>query len=110
MAPDVDPLAVILRSVRVVGADFCWPANEILEVLQAFEQLDRVVLGAELWSFEDRTGPTVVGWTQYDVSDGRWSERVADASRKAADDLLGHAGDRSVWVNLTWEAPADGNG
>jgi hypothetical protein len=99
-----DPLAVLLRSVRVVGEEYCWPATDILDVLRAFENLDRVVLGAELWHFDDDEAPAVSGWTQYEVESTEWDDRVVEAGRKAADELLGYAGDQTAWVNLTWEA------
>lgn len=99
-----DPLRVLLKASRPVGDEFCWPASEVLQVLGAFERLDRVVLGAELWRFDDDCHePNVVGWTEFDVPDGTWEERVAGSSRLAADELLGHAGDIGAWVNLTWE-------
>jgi hypothetical protein len=104
MVEPIDPLAVLLRSVRVVGGEYCWPATEILNVLHAFENLDRVVLGAELWRFDDGEAPAVSGWTQYEVKSRDWDDRVVEASRKAADELLGFAGDQTAWVNLTWEA------
>lgn len=103
MRTTADPLAVLLRSVRVVGEDFCWPATEIHEVLRAFEELDRVVLGAELWRLDDGPAPAVLGWTQYELSSDHWSDRVAEASRKAADELIGSSSDQTAWVNLSWE-------
>lgn len=101
---DQDPLRIVLRSARPVGDEFCWPAPEVLQVLGAFERLGRVVLGAELWRFDDEAAdPTVVGWTEFEVPEGTWEQRVAASNRLAADELLGHAGDLGVWVNFTWE-------
>ena len=99
-----DPLGIVLRSARPVGDEFCWPASEVLNVLAAFERLGRVVLGAELWRFDDDGDePIVVGWTEFEVPEGTWEQRVVESSRLAADELLGHAGDLDAWVNLTWE-------
>lgn len=104
MDRDHDPLQVVLRSARPVGDEFCWPAREVMEVLESFERLGRVILGAELWRFDDNgPEPTVVGWTEFEVPEGTWAQRVAASSRLAADELLGHAGDLDAWVNLTWE-------
>lgn len=99
-----DSLRLLLRSARPVGDEFCWPATEVVQVLTAFERLGRVILGAELWRFVNDGGePTVVGWTEFEVAEGTWEQRVAESSRLAADELLGHAGDLDAWVNLTWE-------
>lgn len=103
MSGRADPLTMIVQSVRVIGEDYCWPATEILDVLKAFEELDRVVLSAELWRFDEGLEPTGIGWTDYEVRDGPWRERVAHGSRRAADELLEHTGDSTAWVSLTWE-------
>lgn len=103
-----DPLRIVLRSARQVGGEFCWPASEALRIVQAFERLDRVILGAELWQFHDGAPePTVLGWTEYEVPKGTWAERVAASSRLAAEELLGHSGNLDAWVNLTWEDRGD---
>ena len=80
----------------------------MLEILEAFERLGLVILGAELWRFnDDSSGPTVVGWTQFEVSQGSWNDRVIESSRLAADDLRGHAGSLDVWVQLSWDTADD---
>lgn len=103
-----DPLRVLLHSVRVVGDEYCWPATDVMQVLEAFALLNRVVQGAELWRFDDASSPTVVGWTEYEVPEGTWRESVERSSRLASDELLGHAGDLEAWVNVTWKS-LDGN-
>lgn len=106
-----DLLRIVLRSARPVGDEICWPAGEVLEVLDAFAKLERVILGAELWRFDDNgSAPTVVGWTEFEVPEGTWAQRVAASSRLTADELLGHAGDLDAWVNLTWEEREDPEG
>jgi hypothetical protein len=103
-----DPLHVLLRSARSIGEEFCWPAADILTVIWALESLDRLVLGAELWTFAEVAAPTVLGWTTYEVTAGSWQERVAESSRLAAEDLRKHSEDPDAWVNLTWAGRDDG--
>lgn len=99
-----DPLPLVLRSVRRVGDEFCWPATDVLQILEAFERLERVILGAELWRFDGgNPEPTVVGWTEFVVPEGTWQERVAESSRLAAEELHARVSDPDAWVNLTWE-------
>lgn len=107
MAGPRDPVRVLLRSVLVVGEECCWPATEIVDVVHAFEKLERVILGAELWRFEDAPEPIVLGWTEYEVPEGSWPVRVAVSNRLALDELTGHAGDLTAWVNLTWDSQED---
>ena len=110
MAAPPDPLELLLATCRRIGNEFCWPARLAVEVVGAFESLGLVVLGAELWRFDDDSEqPTVVGWTSYTVPDGDWGHRVAAGSRHAADELIGYVSDQTSWVNLIWEAPVDGS-
>lgn len=102
-----DPLQLLLTSARRVGDEFCWPAHRILEVIDAFELLGLVVLGAELWQFDRDDQPTVVGWTEYQVPEGARAHRAAAARRLAHEDLLGHAGNMRYWINLTWASPCE---
>lgn len=103
-----DPLSIVIRSARLVRGEFCWPLSEALQVVDAFERLDRVILGVELWQLEDGLPePTVLGWTEYEVPAGTWAERVAASSRLASEELLGHSGNLDVWFNLTWEDRGD---
>jgi hypothetical protein len=105
-----NPLPQILRSARRIGEEFCWPATEALSVIEAFQRLGLVVLGAELWRFEgDDAAPTVVGWTDYEVPPGPPAVRVAEATRLVTDILIAHSGDLDLWVNLTWEETNSGN-
>lgn len=94
----------LLRSARRVGEEFCWPAAEALSVVEAFQRLGLLVLGAELWRFESEDSqPTVLGWTEHEVPPGPPAVRLAEATRLVRDMLISHSGDLDLWVNLTWE-------
>ncbi len=95
---------VLLSSARRVGEDFCWPAERSLEVIEALSSLSRAILGVELWQIENDGHPKILGWSQYSINTRRpWDEVVSDGARQAMDAVLGHAGDRSLWINFTWE-------
>lgn len=38
-----DPRAVPLRTVRAVGSEFCWPAADVLDVIDAPDKLDPLI-------------------------------------------------------------------
>ena len=105
-----DPITTLLSSGRRVGDDFCWPAQESVEVIEALASLSRAVVGVELWRIEGDEGPEVLEWSQYNVdTHRRWDEVVADGARQATDEVLGYSGDRGLWINITWaDPPADG--
>jgi hypothetical protein len=106
-----DPINTLLSTARRVGDDFCWPAEQSIEVIDALLSLSRAVLGVELWRIENDEHPEVLGWSQYDIDTHRpWDEVVADAARRATDEILGYSGDRGLWINITWvDPPVDGS-
>ena len=98
----MDSLRPILESARAVGEEYCWPASQALEAIQALAKVQCAVLGAELWRFDGNETPEVVGWSEYSVAlEGAWVEVVARCARAAQDAVLGNAGDLDLWVNLT---------
>jgi hypothetical protein len=99
----MDDLAPLLSSARRVGSDYCWPADEALEVIDRLASLSLAILGVELWRFGADGPPEVLGWSDYRLdTDGPWTQVVADGARLAADAVLGHSGTLGLWVNITW--------
>jgi hypothetical protein len=108
MASRPDPLLQLLAGARPIGDEYCWAAVDVVAVVQAFQQLGLLLLGAELWRFEGGGDtPHVVGWLDLDPGDGGWTDRVDAAGQKAVDELLVHASDLGAWVNFTWMAAED---
>ena len=106
-----DPISLLLSSARRVGEDYCWPAEQSLEVIEALSSLSQAVLGVELWQIESDGPPEVVGWSQYNLDTRRpWDEVVADGARQATDLALGQSGDRGLWINITWVGQQDYGG
>jgi len=103
-----DPINLLLSSARRVGEDYCWPAEQSIEVIEALSSLSQAVLGVELWQIESDGPPEVVGWSQYILDTHRpWDEVVADGARQATDAALGHSGDHGLWMNITWMGQPD---
>lgn len=101
-----DPVGVLLSSARRVGDDYCWPAGTALEAIDALSSLSRAVLGVELWRFQDDATPEVAGWSDYVIDTGQpWADVVAKGAREAIEAILGHVGDRDLWVNISWADP-----
>ncbi len=110
MSTSRDPLLSLLSGARRVGGEYCWPSQHVLETIEAFDQLGLLLLGAELWRFEDLDeAPHVLGWVDLDPGPGAWPERVDAAARKATKELLGYATDQGAWVNFTWMAGGGAN-
>lgn len=104
-----DPIGILLSGSRMVGGDYCWPATKSLDVIHSLAELSRVILGVELWRFEESEAPEVVGWSDYRIDlSGSWGVCVEMAERLATDSVLGFSSDQDLWVNVTWEDPPGG--
>lgn len=103
-----ESLKSLLSTARRVGDDFCWPAEQSVDVIDALSSLSRAVLGVELWRIENDGHPEVLGWSQYNIDTHRpWDVVVAEGARRATDEVLGYSGDRELWINITWADPPD---
>lgn len=100
-------LTVLLENARRVGEEWCWPATNALEVVRSIEAMGLAVLGVELWDFGGDDGPTVKGWSQYEVPTGRWDDAVRQLARSAVDELLGFSEDSDLWVSVSWASEAE---
>ena len=111
MSTQTDPLRTLLENARSVGDEWCWPASQASEVIEALGLLNRLILGIELWEFdEEHAGPKVLGWTEWPPADhGDWTSAV-QASVEMAQMELERNLPHNTWVNITWARENDLDG